>query len=152
MKNPIFKQIEGGIQMDKKETIEYCISSAIKIGLESYNKTLDFSDESIQNVNEILNGYHERYLHPEEDDGLIQEKVNIFALIFGIYVGEVLLRKYHSAYAWKDTEYGFVLAKDETNFINPVGKARKQIVNGKENGDDIKSFFDVANAIMQEKF
>lgn len=138
--------------MNIKETIDFCISSAIKLGREVYNENLDFSDESIQTVKEILDGYHERYLHPENDNGLIKNRVNTYAHVFGIYVGEVLIRKSGGSYAWKDTEYGIVLAKDEKNIINPVGKASKQIVNGVEGGDDIKSFFDVATAIIRGEF
>ena len=45
-----------------------------------------------------------------------------------------------------------MLAKEARNLINPAAKAMKQIMNGKEGGDDIKSFFDVACRIMDGKF
>lgn len=137
--------------MDVQETIGYCLESAVKIGQEAYGRTLDFSKRSILDVNDILDGYHERYTHSEEDGGLIRDHVNTYASIFGIYVGEVLLREYGASYIWKETEYGIALVKNEGNIINPVAKAGKQIVNGKEAGDNIKSFFDVAAMIMQGK-
>ncbi len=47
--------------MDAKETIDYCIDSAIKIGKKTYDMVLDFSDESVEYIDKILDGYHERY-------------------------------------------------------------------------------------------
>ena len=91
--------------MGMRETIEYCIDSAIKIGSQTYDKSLDFSEESVKIVDGILDGYHERYLHPEEDEGLIREHANTYAHIFGIYVGEVLLRRMDSGCGWAETEY-----------------------------------------------
>lgn len=137
--------------MDIKETIDYCMNMAVTIGLD-YAKELDFSDESIRLVDEILDGYHERYLYPEKDEGLIKEHSTTYAHIFGIYVGEVLLRNHANGYVWADTDMGLALAKGEQNRLNPVGKAYKQITGGKESGDDIKSFFDVAVIIMEKGF
>lgn len=138
--------------MDINETVAYCTDSALKIALDVYGKTLDFGDESIVTVSEILDGYHERYLHPEQDGGTVKERPNTYAHIFGVYVGEVLRRNYANDHTWQKTEYGLVLAPNEKNHINPIGKAYKQIVGGKENGDDIKSFFDIAILIVQGKF
>jgi len=44
----------GGGFMDAKETIDYCIDSAVKIGKETYDMVLDFSDESIEHVDKIV--------------------------------------------------------------------------------------------------
>ena len=137
--------------MDMKETIEYCISSSVNIAAD-YNISLDFSDVSVQGVSEILDSFHERFLHPELDEGLMKNKANAFAYMFGVYVGEVLIRNHNTGYVWADTKFGVALAKDENNIINPIAKAQKQIVNGREAGDDVKSFFDVAITIMQGKF
>lgn len=142
----------GKTTMNMQEFINDCIISAVKISQDTYDMKLDFSEESILIVDEVLEGYHERYLHPEEDDGLIHDHANTYAYIFGIYVGEVLLRRRESDYSWLETEYGIVLAKEAGNLINPAAKAMKQIMNGKEGGDDIKSFFDVACRIMDGKF
>lgn len=138
--------------MDIQETIDYCIDSAIKIGSETYNRTLDFSDNSIIFVDEILDGYHDRYINTEKDDGLIKEHTNTYAHIFGVYIGEVLRRNHAGDHTWQDTEFGLVLSSNEQNHVNPIAKVYKQIVNGKESGDDIKSFFDIAILIMQGKF
>ncbi|SHL37193.1 hypothetical protein SAMN02745136_04730 [Anaerocolumna jejuensis DSM 15929] len=138
--------------MDIQETIDYCINSAIKIGIETYNRTLDFSDDSIIFVDEILDGYHDRYINSEKDNGLIKKHANTYAHIFGIYIGEVLRCNHASDYIWMDTEFGLTLSKNVQNQVNPIAKVYKQIINGKESGDDIKSFFNIAILIMQGKF
>ena len=138
--------------MDLKETIDYCIDSAIKIGEETYDMVLDFSNESVEHVDKILDGYHERYLYPEKDEGLIKSHSNTYAHIFGIYVGEVLIRNHAKDYVCHVIQAGIKLVKYESFHINPITKAYKQIVNGKEGGDDIKSFFEVAIFIVKGSF
>ena len=131
--------------MDKE--IEALIKHAIHVG-EGRGKVLDFSDESIRSVSEILNFYHE--LYTETSENIIKEQPDTFSHIFGAYVGEVLRQNYAPHWAWARTEYGLVLAKNEQNMVNPIGKAYKHIVNGSD--DDIYSFFTVAIAVVQEKF
>lgn len=139
--------------MDMRETIDYCIDSAVTIGRETYEMVLDFSEESVSLVDKILDIYHERYLNPEKDEGMIKKHINSYAYIFGIYVGEVLLRNHAKDYAWHDDEQvGIVLAKNEKNQINPIAKAYKQIMNGKEGGDDIQSFYHIAVMIAKGQF
>lgn len=99
-----------------------------------------------------LDIFHERYLEPEIDGGQVKQKGYTLAYIFGVYVGEVLIRNYGGGYDWEETSFGIEPAKDEKNIINPIGKAEKQIIYGTEAGDDIKGFFDVAISIIQGKF
>ena len=131
--------------------INDCLNSAVKIGVD-YNKVLDFSDESIKSASEILDRYHDRYLNPEKDNSFIKEKANMFAHIFGVYVGEVLRRNHAQNCAWQNTEHGVAIVANEKNHVYPVSKAYKQIVDGKEAGDDIESFFRIAIMILQGKF
>lgn len=139
--------------MDMRETIDYCIDSAVTIGRETYELELDFSEESVALVDKILDLYHERYLNPEKDDGMIKNRINSYAYIFGIYVGEVLLRNHAKDYTWQDdAAFGIVLAKNECNQINPIAKVYKQIMNGKEGGDDIRSFYNIAVMIVKGQF
>lgn len=138
-------------KIKRKEMMDFCFPTVIKLAA-NYHVTLDFSDESVQGVSELLDIFHERYLNPEIDGGQVQQKEYTLAYIFGVYVGEVLIRNYGGGYDWEDTSFGIALAKDEQNIINPIGKAEKHIINGIEAGDDIKGFFDVAIAIIQGKF
>jgi DNA-directed RNA polymerase subunit K/omega len=137
--------------MNIQELVDYCVNSSLEIAM-GYEQDLDFSDESIEIVDKILDDYHDRYINPENDKSLIKEHINQFAHIFGIYVGEVLKRNYAQDCAWKETENGVVLMKDEKNHMNPIAKAYKQIADGKEAGDDIRSFFDIAIMFLQNKF
>ena len=45
-----------------------CLGHAKKIG-EDRGVALDYTPASIPAVSRILDGYHQRYLHPEEDGG-----------------------------------------------------------------------------------
>ena len=135
--------------MDLQKTIELLLKQARHIA-EGHDMVLDFSDESIQGVSELLDFYHESYL--EAGENIIKEQPDTFAHIWGVYVGEILRRNYGPSWAWEKAEYGLVLAKNEKNMINPVGKAHKHIVNGKEDGDDIGGFFSVAILFLQDKF
>lgn len=129
-----------------------CLGHAKKIG-EDCGVTLDYTPASIPAVSRILDGYHRRYLHPEEDGGAMQEKVNAFASVFGVYIGETLLRTHpESGYGWAEKEdFGLVVAKEGGYHIDAIAKATKQIVNGRENGDEVVSFFDVAGQVMEGK-
>lgn len=57
---------------------------AIEVG-KSYNINLDYSDESIKNVEFILNNIHNEYLKSKNTEGL-----RGLALIFGFYIIEVI--------------------------------------------------------------
>ena len=133
--------------MNLQKTVDALIKHAMDIG-EGYNKVFDFSDESVRSVSEILDYYHEMY--HDVDNNIIKEQPNTFAHIWGVYVGEVLKRNYAPNWTWERGEYGLVLAKNESNMVNPVGKAYKHITNGGDDG--IAGFFTVAIAIMQNKF
>lgn len=130
--------------------IGYCLGNAKKIG-EDYGAALDYTPASIPAVSRILDGYHQRYLHPEEDEGLIRDKVDTFSAIFGVYVGETLLRCHpDSGYGWVEKpDFGLVVAKGSEYHIDAIAKATKQIVNGREEGDEIESFFHVAEQLME---
>lgn len=140
---------DTGQKATPEEFIAHCSAHAVKIGGE-YGKTLDFTPESIQGVSEILDGYHQRYLHPVKDD-IVRERVDVFSSIFGAYVGETLLRSHpDSGYAWVEKpRFGLVVAKGEGYHIDPMAKAAKQIVNGREEGDEVVSFFQVAEQLME---
>ena len=91
--------------MSLQRFIDDCINNAVKVGTD-YGKTLDFSDESVMRVGDILDLYHDRYLHPEKDNGFITEHIDTFAHVFGIYVSEVFRRNHAQNWRWQETEYG----------------------------------------------
>lgn len=54
----------------------------------NFNKTLDYSDDSIQEVESILSQIHDHYNQSNDDSGL-----RGLALFFAAYIGEVIRRK-----------------------------------------------------------
>lgn len=126
--------------------IEHCLAHAVKIG-QDYGETMDYSPASIQTVSHILDGYHRRYL---QNQGQIREKLDAFASVFGVYIGETLLRNHpDSGYHWMEKpEFGLVVGKGDGYHIDAIAKAAKQIVNGREEGDEVVSFFDIAGKLM----
>lgn len=136
--------------MNIEETVlDYC-NAAVQIGKESYHVDLDFTPDTVKQVSEILDRYHDIYAE-EDSEGDIHQCINTYAGIFGIYVGEVLRRNYASDYNWESTEHGFGLTKGSSAVFS-ISKAYKHIENGAEGGDQIDSFFKVAVFIVQGKF
>ena len=54
----------------------------------NFDKTLDYSDDSIQEVESILSQLHDHYSQSNDDSGL-----RGIALFFAAYIGEVIRRK-----------------------------------------------------------
>jgi hypothetical protein len=129
--------------------LDYC-NAAVQIGKDSYNVDFDFAPDTVKQVSEILDHYHDIYAE-EGSEGDMHQRINTYAGIFGIYVGEVLRRNYASDYNWESTENGFGLTKGNSG-VFPIAKAYKHIQNGVEGGDRIDSFFDIAVLIVQGKF
>jgi hypothetical protein len=127
--------------LELNELIKTCTDLVVKFGDADFNKTLDFSDKSIEAADEIIDELHEIYLHPEKSELNVKEKVKLYSLAFGMYIGEVLLRNHLTDFKWQENENGPYLYKDEGNNLNPVGKVMKQIVRGKEEGESVLLFF-----------
>lgn len=128
---------------DREAILEAARSQAARLG-----RILDYSDESITAVEEIL-GLFERHF---QENGPDDQKIWNQAVLYGTYLGETLLRNglAEKGYCWQLTENGLpVLAKDGSNQMSPITKAEKRIKNGPE--DSVKSFFDVAKVIAEGK-
>lgn len=112
---------------------------------------LDFSKESIEDVDFILGWYHEHLKEYEGEAGA--NTLWNLAFHFGIYLGEtmLLLQLKEKGYEWHITEGIPVLRKNDSNTeISPVTKAHKRIQNGFD--DSVKSFCDVAFLIADGQF
>lgn len=114
------------------------------------NVQLDFSAESFQKVDDILGTYYEHLAEYEGEDGA-KALWNI-AVLYGIYMGEVLLRLQleEQGYYWCVEDGLPVIKKDAGNQMSPITKAHKRILNGPE--DNVKSFCDIALQIASGKF
>jgi len=129
-----FSDIASGIAED---AVRYAGQSGI---------TLNYTRESAESVDMILGAYHDNLDRYDGDDGA-KTLWNV-AVVFGTYLGEMLLR---SGLA----EKGFVWAEDDGMPIlsipcsqttaSPITKAHKRILNGAE--DSVKSFVDVVFSV-----
>ena len=99
----------------------------------------------------MMQTFHERVNQCSEEEG--DEILAEWAACFGVYIGETLLRTSpDSGYGWVEKEgFGLVVAKGKGYHIDAIAKAAKQIVNGRENGDEVESFFSVAGQLMEGK-
>ena len=100
--------------------------SAISDAKNNHNIDLDFSSESIAEVNKILQKLH-------ESDGI---NINELSMQYGAYIGEVM-RKLESNGLWvKDhTELGdglYPLKLSNDNYVFPVSWVDKHLTNGDE--------------------
>ena len=79
------------------------------------------------------------------------EEIWELSLIFGAYLGEVLLRTglKHAGFVWVDENGMPILKKNEQTKVSPISKVFKRLKNGKE--DNIKPFFDIGICIAQQE-
>ena len=103
---------------------------------------LDYTAESAKGVDEILENYHDNI---ENYGGMDGEKTlwNV-SVMFGAYIGEVLLRQGLSekGFAWVEDEGLPILSmQDGKMTASPITKVEKRIYNGAE--DSLESFVKV---------
>ena len=111
----------------------------------SFQKEFDYSKRSIGELEEILN-YYSKDLEKSKPT---ENQVWSMSLIFGSYLGEVMLKNGLSeiGYCWGIQNIGdipLLIAGDE-KYIAPVDKVYKRLVNGAE--DNVISFYQL---IMKE--
>lgn len=112
-----------------------------------FGKDLDFSDESIGQVEAILDFYSTDLVQRESGGNPVpEEQIWAMSIWWGVYVGEVLRRIYLRQHMWindRETELFVPLLYNEENgtFIYPVHKVFKRLQNGRE--DSIISFYDL---------
>jgi len=132
------------LEINYKEIAEKAVQYA-----KSMKIALDYSKESIQSVDEILDSYHEQLAAYDGKEGA--DTLWNIAVHFGIYLGETLLRLQLEAqgYAWYFSD-GLPILKKNNSEMSPITKAHKRILYGAE--DSVKSFCDVAFLIGDGKF
>ena len=107
----------------------------------SFQKKFDYSPNSINDLEEILEYYSKDIFksHPTEN------QIWSMALIFGSYLGEVMLKNglFKKGFTWgkDDTSNIPLLFDDNGSYIAPNDKVYKRLVNGI--GDNIVSFYEV---------
>ncbi|MES2024113.1 MAG: hypothetical protein V4448_01020 [Pseudomonadota bacterium] len=106
---------------------------AVEFAKKQFGVNLDWSDESMQQVEKILSKMHESYLatSPRPTD----EQVMSFAKAFGSYIGEVYRRNHGAEWGLVDIngqKFPGLKTKFGTKFW-PWGKASSRIIEGPEN-------------------
>ena len=121
--------------------------TALKLA-ENFGKHFSFAEQDIDELEEILETYHQDY----SNHVCTEHEVWNVSVIWGIYLGQVLIEKHIGAYGycWK-MEDGFpLLVKDGENKMSPITKVQKRILNGME--DSVKSFYQIACMIADGRF
>ncbi|OOV19243.1 hypothetical protein BXU10_06120 [Flavobacterium sp. LM4] len=126
------------LQMDAQESQnlekvkEKMLQNAIEIG-KSYNFSLDYSDESINNVESILSDINSEYVKNKNEEGL-----RGIALIFSFYIVAVIEKNHGKGKLERDDKS---IGKDTFPFywngstLFPYGWCLKRIYDG--DGDNI---------------
>lgn len=112
-----------------------------------FNYDFDYKRESIDELEDVLDKYESATKKVNASDEEIWE----LSLIFGAYLGEVLLRTglKHAGFRWKNSDGIPILEKDIKTNVSPVSKVFKRLKNGKE--DNIKPFFDIGVCIAKRE-
>ena len=114
----------------------------------TYDINLDFSKKSIIDVDIILDDFYtnsDEYMETYSEKGIWNIAVN-----YGIYVGETLLRTglTKMGFEWV-IKNNMPALKKNNNEIFPINKVHKAMING--SGDNVKSFFNIAFMIAEDK-
>ena len=104
-----------------------------------FNKQFDYSAESIESLEEILDYYSKDISVSKPTDNQIWS----MSLIFGSYLGETILKNGFSqkGYRWgkEDTSKIPLLVCDDGWRVTPIDKVYKRLVNG--SSDSVVSFY-----------
>jgi hypothetical protein len=80
-------QVDEPIDPETEALMEEGVAQTLELAAEN-GITLDFSDQSIDEVEKLLAACHEEFKESENEDGF-----HGLALMFGAYIGEVIKRK-----------------------------------------------------------
>lgn len=100
---------------------------------------LDWSDESVAQVEKIAAGLHENYIRTKPSD----EQIAPFYKGLGSYIGEVFRRNHQAEWGWvtfNGTRFPG-MHRDKVGLFWPWGKVQSRIVNGAE--DNLWAYYQV---------
>jgi len=121
-----------------QEIAEHYAGDAVSFALKQFKITLDWSDESIKEVEFILDYMHKQALKDKPSD----DEIFSFAKGFGSYIGEVY-RRNHGAewgmFTWEGESFPGLQSKQNPNNFWPWGKVQNRIKNGEE--DNVQQYY-----------
>jgi hypothetical protein len=116
---------------------------AVDIAKNNFKIVLDWSDESIKQVEHILDELYKAKAHTQPSE----EQIYRFAKIFGSYVGEVF-RMNHKAdwgmITMGDEQFPGLQSEKKAQLFWPWGKVNNRLMNGEE--DNIAHYY---NALLE---
>jgi hypothetical protein len=143
---------------DIKGTIDNLCQRAIQYG-KAFSKNLDFSENSLKEVESILDYYNKdlkgnpmkNWMRKMKKEEPTDKQIWSMATIWGAYLGEVICRNNPGKCRWVyessiGTEAILHLKVDNNNRAYPLDKVYKRLKNGPE--DNIVSFYDVFKAMV----
>ena len=110
--------------------------AAVKTGKLAFGEALDFSAESLEGVERIMNKLHKQAKEAPADQKLTDAQITELSKLWGIYVGEVIRRYYGGQWSLVDGVPDLALGGKQAS---PLAKVRKRIVDGPM--DNLKYFF-----------
>jgi hypothetical protein len=110
--------------------------AAVKSGKLTFGEALDFSAESLEGVERIMNKLHKQAKEAPADQKLTEAQITELSKLWGIYVGEVIRRYYGGQWSLVDGVPDLALGGKQAS---PLAKVRKRIVDGPM--DNLKYFF-----------
>lgn len=139
-------------------TINNLSQRAVEYG-KSFSKKLDFSEESLKDVEEILDYYY-KYLQGNFIKNIIRKlkkqeptdsQIRSVSTIWGAYIGEVMCRHSQDRCKWV-YEDGFGsgaflhIKVDNNNRACPIDKVYKRLKNGA--GDNVEFFYHILKKMV----
>lgn len=110
--------------------------AAVKTGKLTFGEALDFSAESLEGVERIMNKLHKQAKEAPAGQQLTEAQITELSKLWGIYVGEVIRRYYGGQWALVDGVPDLALGGKQAS---PLAKVRKRIADGPM--DNLKYFF-----------
>jgi hypothetical protein len=110
--------------------------AAVRAGKLQYGESLDFSSDSLEGVERIMNTLHKQAKEAPADQKLTEEQIAEASKLWGMYVGEVIRRYYGGQWAIVDGTPDLALGGKNSS---PLAKVRKRIVDGPM--ENLKYFF-----------
>ncbi len=123
-----------------QEVAEVYAANAISFAKDVFKIKLDWSDESIEDIERILDAMHQ----DAQRNSPTEDQIMGFAKGLGSYIGEVFRRnhgaKWGLVHFGEDTFPG-LQADNSSGLFWPWGKARNRIVNGEE--DNVLQYYEI---------
>jgi len=127
--------------------VEKAKAAAVTIA-NAYDTNLDFSEESITSLENLLDGFAKGIpMHKPSEEHICN-----ISMIFGTYLGETLLKNglAEKGYYWDIVKLSPfpVLTHENGNILTPNNKVYKRLVDGEE--DNVVSFYKFAMNHLEE--